>query len=600
MKKLPILLLLCFATLVSAMTPRSTNFTASDAGSYVLYKIDMTSEGQHVILENTTGTTWCYTVGTYYKCDSVSELTLTMNFNSSGGISLNGNNVYADNLTFLDIEDYPGNYNFTFSDEGMTLSFNEEDAVGSMLFKKDGAAPVQTNEQQTKYTQELQELEYGSKTRKAKVQEIKRELLATTASEVSEVASGNGLIVTYKDGYSGLIYTAPKNSKGSATHSIGSKLQEKLKIFQHAATRSGNKKVLAIAAQYWDWGSNDDVPQLALMLKANGFDVTYKKYKHRKDGLMSDFENWGDYAIVLISTHGIARDTRSRAANSINMAIDLNIAPDAKSVTSDDLNKKRLIEWDNCTEDGTCHKSLLATNLFFEKHLSSLPNTLVYVSACHVGKNDALAEVLFNKGAETMIGYSDLVQVSFAKEHGVNIFTRYIGNESLDSIFSLPGDRDISTGYHTGIKEKDDTPAEIVIYQKEGVNYETYLAKKSYDIMGSFAAHDFSGVGKAFDWVFSTTSGTVFQLQGVPATSDNVFGWKAVKGVTNLSPAWYMFPLGDDVDGDGNEKFDWIFIGAGSKAVYKLAGVKKDGTFQYSKAINLSYTIKNNKVTFSK
>ncbi|MEA2111392.1 MAG: hypothetical protein U9P71_05025 [Campylobacterota bacterium] len=614
MKKLFFLSLIIFATLTFANSPlqRSTNFNSSHAGSYTLSEV-LT---QGVIMTNTSGSTWCINYQGQQQCETITELMLTISIDANGNMTIasDGDSLYAGSIQEMNIDEYTSSHSFTFTSTNMSLSYSDQETSATLVFKKTGAAapstPSSTNEAQTDYTKELQEQEYGSTANKAKIQEIKTKLLATTASSVDEVADGNGLIVTYKDGYSGLIYHAPQDSKGGSGSStiLPSSFMEKLKVFKRAATRSGSNKVLAIAAQYWDWGYNDDVPQLAAMLSANGFDVTYKKYNSPNSGSISDFQNWGDYAIVLISTHGIARDTRSRTTNSINMAVDLNIAPDDSSVSADDLKQKRLIEWDNCGEDDSCHKSLLATNLFFEKYLSSLPNTLVYVSACHVGKNNAMAEVIFEKGGQTMIGYSDLVQVSFAKEKGVDIFTRYIGNESLESIFSLPGGADLSEGYSTGIKESDDTPAEIVVYQKENassqvVDYESFLSLKTYDIAGSFAAYDFNGVDKAFDWVFSTNNGLNFQLQGTTPSATDAFGWKKVDGITGLSPAWYMFPLGDDIDGDDSEAFDWIFISAasttGSKA-YKLAGAKADGTFEYSSAINLNYTITNNKVSFSK
>ncbi len=609
MKKLFFLTLVFVATFAFANSAslRSATFSAENAGTYRMHSIEFNYEGiSGISTISSDGITWCSVVGGQDAgCVAIPE---------------NDFNIYLsdDAILTADAADFNDNpysvysnqddYTFSFSSDRFTMSFTDEDGTFLITYLRVGAAPATepstTNEAQTDYTKELQTQEYGSTEQKAKVQEIKKELLATTAASVDEVADGNGLVVTYKEGHSGLIYHAPKDSKGgSGSMFLPIDLEEKLKIFKRAATRSGSNKVLAIAAQYWDWGYNDDVPQLASMLSGAGYDVTYKHYDSREAGKMSDFENWSEYAIVLISTHGIARDTRSRTTNSINMAIDLNIAPDDSSVTAEDLSKKRLLEWDNCADDGTCHKSLLATNLFFEEHLSSLPNTLVYVSACHVGKNDAMAEVLFNKGAQTMIAYNDLVQVSFAKTQGVDIFTRLVGDESLESIFSLPGNSDISTGYHTGIKENDSTPAEIVVYQREAVNYEAFLSGKTYNIAGSFSGHDFAGVDKAFDWVFSTTSGLNFQLQGKAPSPTDAFGWKQVNNINNLSPAWYMFPLGSDVDGDNSEAFDWIFISAssnsGSKS-YKLAGVEANGTFKYSTPINLNYTINGNRVTFSK
>ena len=124
------------------------------------------------------------------------------------------------------------------------------------------------------------------------------------------------------------------------------------------------------------------------------------------------------------------------------------------------------------------------------------------------------------------------------------------------------------------------------------------LASQKLNVTGEFARYNFPNVESAFDWTFSTANGTVYQLQGKKPTSDDVFGWKQVT-VTPDTAQWYMSYLGD-WDGDGNSKFDWILVGNGSNAVYKLAGVTDTGNFAYSSKINVAYTVSGDKssVTF--
>jgi hypothetical protein len=54
-----------------------------------------------------------------------------------------------------------------------------------------------------------------------------------------------------------------------------------------------------------------------------------------------------------------------------------------------------------------------------------------------------------------------------------------------------------------------------------------------------------------------------------------------------------MFSLGDDVDGDGSTKFDWIIVSADSKnkQAYKLAGATEKDTFLYSDKLDLDYEL---------
>ncbi len=124
------------------------------------------------------------------------------------------------------------------------------------------------------------------------------------------------------------------------------------------------------------------------------------------------------------------------------------------------------------------------------------------------------------------------------------------------------------------------------------------LSAQQLDVSGEFAQYDFANVSTAFDWTFTTANGTVYQLQGKAPSSSDVFGWKAVN-VTPETTQWYMSYLGD-WDGDGERRFDWVLVGNGSSAVYKLAGVSDEGTFEYSSKIDVPYTVSEDKsrVTF--
>ncbi|MEA2110520.1 MAG: hypothetical protein U9P71_00580 [Campylobacterota bacterium] len=124
------------------------------------------------------------------------------------------------------------------------------------------------------------------------------------------------------------------------------------------------------------------------------------------------------------------------------------------------------------------------------------------------------------------------------------------------------------------------------------------LGTQELSVTGEFAQYDFVGVETAFDWTFSTANGTVYQLQGKEPSATDVFGWKQVT-VTPSEASWYMSYLGDwDNDGDG--RFDWLLVGNGSNAVYKLAGVTDSGNFAYSSKINVPYSVSGDKtkITF--
>jgi hypothetical protein len=126
---------------------------------------------------------------------------------------------------------------------------------------------------------------------------------------------------------------------------------------------------------------------------------------------------------------------------------------------------------------------------------------------------------------------------------------------------------------------------------------EDLLLSKTHPVAGTFGSYDFKNTPSSFDWAFTTSMGTSYQLQGNEATEDDLFGWKEVS-ITTPKAAWAMFPL--DVDGDGSVgKFEWILVGSSSEAVYKLSGISEEGTFEYSDRIALHYSVANGVVTFS-
>lgn len=112
-----------------------------------------------------------------------------------------------------------------------------------------------------------------------------------------------------------------------------------------------------------------------------------------------------------------------------------------------------------------------------------------------------------------------------------------------------------------------------------------------YSIIGTFGAYDFPDKDINFDWVFTDLStNTTYQLAGIQPSEENIFGWLEVD-VVSPEPLWYMLHLGEDVDGDGNTKFDWLLIATKFDAVYKIDGVTPEGTFEYSEPIAIEYEI---------
>ena len=136
---------------------------------------------------------------------------------------------------------------------------------------------------------------------------------------------------------------------------------------------------------------------------------------------------------------------------------------------------------------------------------------------------------------------------------------------------------------------------------EEEMAAEVLIAKRDFEIFGTFGMYDFDGVDNAFDWVFTTIDGLSYQLLGNTPTSDDVFGWKKAD-IVAPEAAWYMFKVESDIDGDGLSIFDWILVSTDmkNKAAYKLSGVSELGGFEYSDRLDVDYTLEGNKLLFQK
>jgi hypothetical protein len=117
---------------------------------------------------------------------------------------------------------------------------------------------------------------------------------------------------------------------------------------------------------------------------------------------------------------------------------------------------------------------------------------------------------------------------------------------------------------------------------------------KEYTFQGVFSSYAFTRTASdPFNWVFIDPAGNAYQLHGNTPNSRDVFGWKATTIEEEPTPNWYMFSLGEDIDGDGSTKFDWVIVSADSqnKQAYKLAGATDKDTFLYSERLDVDYEL---------
>ena len=323
MQKLVFLVLLFISSVALANDSqlRSSNFTAANAGTYILYKIESVVEGQTITMINTSGDTWCTTYDGEEYCTSIAELTYNLYVDSNGLITIDGESIYTDSLESYSVYDNVDNLDFIFTADSFSFSYNEDGVSGTVTFIKTGAAtPTETltiseetldttSSTQSAYINDLESYTYGSAEMKNRLQEIKTELEnSTDIQSVEYTSSSYGLWISYKAGFDGLIAVAPKENKSSvAAADILNRVEDPLtlkellqlripEIIKEALTQRtaaaaptfrssstiGNNNVLSISAQYFDWGENDDVPLITSLLQHSGYDVTYKKYTSKK------------------------------------------------------------------------------------------------------------------------------------------------------------------------------------------------------------------------------------------------------------------------------------------------------------------------------
>jgi hypothetical protein len=534
--------------------------------------------------------------------------------------NINGVSIFDEELT--------SGLNIIFDDTSFHYCYNENSEEACVTFTKTDAAAEETPselttetladdaDKQSAYTQELEALPYASTQQKEKFVAIWQELSKNTNVENAFI-SDNGLsvLVDYIAGYSGIIAVTPEGDKGG--FGIDKKAVEKItkdiiknssknssKLLRAGDSQVGNKKVLAFMAQHWSWGDNDDVPLIANLLEANGYDVTRIIYDEEGSGDLSDFKNWDRYGIVLISTHGLSGSYRDRTGygKSSNITIlqtNIKVTPKDNQEFIEELKAGRLY---------VGKSKYYITQEFVNHYNDKFPNSFVYVSACKGAKHNYMANAFLEHDAGAYVSWSDNVKVSFAQENGLNMFNSLLSEQTgIYDIYKIPENYNGYEGYKTGIKEvdPDKEPAELVVFTRNNVyleisrdgSIESALHNRSYDIDGEFSYYDFEGVDSSFDWVFKwNVDNNYYQLQGNKPTQYDVFGWKEVK-LSNVDADWYMFALGEDVDGDGSLKFDWIILPSDKNVhnqAYKLSGVNDNGTFKYSDVLDVEYDISSN------
>ena len=201
---------------------------------------------------------------------------------------------------------------------------------------------------------------------------------------------------------------------------------------------------LTIAPAAWKFEPLDETNEIANQLKQAGFMVVEERNDSSGDVnvTVEDFKELDKYGVVVISSHGFKVGDRVCLSTG-QLLTDAN-----QALYKADLADELLLV--------TTKDEILVTPEFIDKYTDKMPNSLVYVSACHSSANSSLANAFLKSGAAAFVGYSDWVKSDFANARGIKMFDALVEGKSVGDVPGINVDM-----------ETDETQAQFTL---EGAN----------------------------------------------------------------------------------------------------------------------------------
>lgn len=164
----------------------------------------------------------------------------------------------------------------------------------------------------------------------------------------------------------------------------------------------------------------DPGAMVAEQFRAKGYSVTFET---DSQVTIDDFENWGRYDAVVVSTHGEEADD----PNAVPMVM-----------TGERVRIDRAMERlaDLLAGRVTMMSDYFAvTPSFFETYSGSMDGSVVYIGACRSARTNALANTFVRDlGAAAYAGFSDYVYTDFAYERATKMFTHLLNGGTVGTI----------------------------------------------------------------------------------------------------------------------------------------------------------------------
>jgi len=342
-------------------------------------------------------------------------------------------------------------------------------------------------------------IESGAKPKKAAEAAKASLVVRQDVREVTIAESGYALWVLFTNGLTGAINRAPKGTKGASTpracvgepraaHEPVACVDSALEL--GTPTLPGRFRALMVSP-YENNFPETEHPRLRNLLD----EATCPQYQH--DGVYENekvtfdlMRTMSRYGLISIDTHG---------DSFVNFKYDTDIeaAFVVKADKKEDHKNTRTLTWlqtgggvDDRAKDDiqkamrtgavaiTAGKSILAlSEIFFRDWIKPLPGSLVYLSHCRSARTGDTVRRLLKKGAHTVLGYTNYVGVTFARQQGERFFNCLFGYGSDPD--ELPSTRSC----YKYARENDKDPAEFVIFPQ---NHNMRLIGRTHFLNGDF------------------------------------------------------------------------------------------------------------------
>ena len=200
------------------------------------------------------------------------------------------------------------------------------------------------------------------------------------------------------------------------------------------------------------WGkSQDDYSRVWKDIKAKKscrLKTTTEKINNGSVSIqIDDFKHLSDYSYIHISTHGdnwyngLINLWHDEWGNDIWLDSISEVVLYTGNKISKDANGSWIYgkyEKDIITHRIVVHGSglLVITPSFIDRYVSSLPNSIVVLSACRSAINGSMANAFISKGAKTVLGYTDYVYTGYSQDTTSSFMKELLSDKTTQEAFN--------------------------------------------------------------------------------------------------------------------------------------------------------------------